>query len=167
MGFSFHSYEPFLIIVAVGVVAQILFRLIRMTNPVIRQASSEPIVYRTRVWLRVLSAPNRWRFPILGRWELIVRTSSLQASVRNWGQWRGRAAALYFLAADTTMWTARFEEKDCIFLSSTNPAKPKAVLICFSADDRNAPAWDALSVAGVRAVPAPTAAPGPPSERGQ
>ena len=90
VAFSLHVFQVRLLVVflGLGLIAGLLqlwptMRFLR--DPVRQAAIREPIAFTSKVNLRFVYAPYRWPTPIMGRWDLAVRTDSLQVTNWIWG----------------------------------------------------------------------------------
>ena len=99
--------------------------------------------------LRFAYTPYRWPTPIGGRWDLAVRTDSLQVTNWMWGS-RDRAHTTFFHAASCVMWRAG-DSGDGIVVSGPTYLRSRVEFV-FSTGAQDQQAWDALVAAGVRPV---------------
>jgi hypothetical protein len=120
-----------------------------LRDPVRQSAIHEPIVFTSRVNLRFVYTPYRWPTPIMGRWDLAVRTDSLQVTNWVWGS-RGRAQTTFFYAPNCVMWRAG-GSGDGIVVSGPTYLRSRVEFV-FSTGAQDQLAWDALAGAGVRPV---------------
>jgi hypothetical protein len=153
MGLPFnHFYDPLLFFFGIGMVGVLVRSVRRLSNPLYQRSMSEPVVFQARVWVRYLRG-NWFNVTIFDRWQIAVKTTSFQMTNSPLASTRRRRRI--YSAADATMWTRRIDDRDCIVLSHISPVNQKETRWAFCAESENEPAWNALSAAGVRAVPAP------------
>jgi hypothetical protein len=133
-----------------------LIRIVRrLSNPLYQRSMNEPVVFQAKIWVRYLSG-SWFGITIFDRWQIAVKTTTFQLTNSPWASTRKRRRIYH--AEEATMWTRRIDDRDCIVLSHINPANQKETRWAFSAEGENEQAWNALSAAGVRAVPAPAGA---------
>jgi hypothetical protein len=123
-------------------------------DPARQSAIREPITFQSRVSLRFTYVPWRWPTPLVGRWDLAVRTDTFRVTHWIWGQ-RDRARSTFFRASECVMW--RNGEGDGVVVSGPTYLRSKVEFV-FSTAGRDQQAWAALLASGVRPVTSPSEA---------